>query len=370
MKKDYYQVLGVARDATPEDIKKAFRKLAFEHHPDRNKDNGAEARFKEINEAYQVLCDTEKRATYDRLGHVDSESVFGRGFDGFQYGGLGDIFDAFFGAGQPGRRMPQRGADLHAELSIAFEEAVFGCEHELQLTRMETCAACRGTGAEKGTKPENCSNCGGSGRVQRVERSVFGRFVNVVTCDKCHGEGKVITKPCPACGGAGREKNLRRLTVVVPPGVDAGYQLRLSNEGGAGVWGGSPGDLYVQLNVAPHKLFQREGSDVLYTLPLNFAQAALGDRVEVPTLDGMAHIDIHPGTQNGEVFRIGGKGAPRPGGGRRGDQMVRVKVVTPSNLDERQRRLFEELRSTLGPYGAGERAREGKGILDKIKGAF
>ncbi|MDO8473782.1 MAG: molecular chaperone DnaJ [Dehalococcoidia bacterium] len=372
MKRDYYQVLGVEKDATPEDVKKAFRKLAFQHHPDRNNENGAEGRFKEINEAYQVLSDTEKRATYDRVGHVDGANVFGRGFEGFEYGGLGDIFDAFFGANSTaGSRTPQRGTDLRAELSISFEEAVFGCERELQMTRMEGCPDCRGSGAEKGTKPETCSNCGGTGRVQRVERSIFGRFVNVVSCDKCRGTGKVITRLCPRCSGAGREKNLRRLTVVVPPGVDGSCQLRLSNEGSAGAWGGPCGDLYVQLAVGSHQLFKRDGPDILYTLPLNFAQAALGDKVEVPTIDGMARLDIHAGTQNGELFRIAGRGAPKPGGGKRGDHLVKVSVVTPTALDESQRQLFEELKRSLnGGEVAQQEQREGKSILDRIKGKF
>lgn len=373
MKRDYYMVLGVQKDATPEDIKKAFRKLAFQHHPDRNSENGAEERFKEINEAYQVLSDIEKRATYDRVGHVEGADVFGRGFQGFEYGGgLGDIFDAFFGANSSANaRTPQRGADLRTELSVSFEEAVFGCERELQVTRMENCPDCKGNGAEKGTKPETCSNCGGNGRVQRVERSMFGRFVNVATCDRCQGTGKVTTRKCPRCSGAGREKNLRRLTVVVPPGVDGGLQLRLSNEGSAGIWGGQSGDLYVQLAVAPHQLFQRNGPDILYTLPLNIAQAALGDKVDVPTIDGVSRLEISPGTQNGEIVRIAGKGAPRPGGGKRGDQLVKVSVLTPTALDDNQRRLLEELRRSLNGEDDEQKVqREGKGILDRIKRKF
>ncbi len=372
MKKDYYLVLGIERNATSEDVKKAFRRLAFEHHPDRNKGDGAEQRFKEINEAYQVLSDPQKRTTYDQFGNVDG-STFGKGFEGFEFGGMGDIFDAFFGAASTGKRTAQRGGDLRAELTVSFVEAVFGCEQELEVNRVETCVDCRGSGAEKGTKPENCINCGGTGRVQRVERTIFGRFVNVVSCDRCHGEGKVVSKICPGCGGAGRRKNLRRLTVVVPPGVDAGFQLRLSGEGSAGILGGSPGDLFVQLHVEPHEVFERNGSDIVYSLPLNFAQAALGDRVEVPTLDGVANLEITPGTQNGHVFRIGGKGAPRPGGGKRGDQLVKVRVVTPTSLDEKQKKLFEELKAYLAggvEVGAKTSSKEGKSILDKIKDAF
>ena len=371
MNKDYYQVLGVERDATSEDVRKAFRKLAFQHHPDRNKENGAEERFKEINEAYQVLSDPEKRTSYDQFGRTDGGGL-GRGFEGFDFGGMGDIFDAFFGAGgSAGGRAPQGGQDIRCEVSISFEEAVFGCDREIQVARMENCPDCRGSGAEKGTKPESCANCGGAGRVQRVERSVFGRFVNVVTCDRCQGDGKVISRLCPKCGGAGRSKNVRRLTVAIPAGVDSGFQVRMNGEGNAGTRGGPCGDLYIHLNVSTHALFQRKGSEIIYSLPLNFAQAALGDRVEVPTLDGPAYVDIRPGAQNGDVFRLGGKGAPRPGGGRRGDQLVRVQVVTPSALDEKQRRLFEELKQAMGPEPAVSGSdKEGKSILDRIKKAF
>ncbi|MBI2859340.1 MAG: molecular chaperone DnaJ [Chloroflexi bacterium] len=371
MNKDYYQILGIERNATSEDVKKAFRRLAFECHPDRNKLDGAEERFKAINEAYQVLSDPAKRTTYDQFGNVEG-SPFGKGFDGFGFGGMGDIFDAFFGTAASGKKTPQKGSDLNARLDISFEQAIFGCEQELEVTRVETCAECRGRGAEKGTKPESCINCGGTGRVQRVERSVFGRFVNVVSCEKCHGEGKVITRLCPVCSGAGRMKKLKRMTVVVPAGVDGGYQLRLSGEGNAGTLGGPGGDLFVQLSVQAHDHFQREGTDIIYILPLNFAQAALGDRVEVPTLDGKANLDITPGTQHGDSFRIGGKGSPRPGGGRRGDQIVKVKIVTPTGLDEDQRRLFEDLKASLErvPVGARPAAKEGKGLFGKLKDAF
>ncbi|MEW6033596.1 MAG: molecular chaperone DnaJ [Chloroflexota bacterium] len=348
MNRDYYRVLGVGRNATPEEVKKAFRRLAFQHHPDRNRDEGAEGRFKEINEAYQVLSDPERRASYDRYGMVDVGGLYGRGFEGFDFGGLGDIFDAFFGGAARVRRGPRRGADVNVQFTISFEEAVFGCEREVEVRRVEPCARCRGTGCQPGTSPERCANCGGSGEVQRVERSIFGRFVNVVPCDRCGGEGKVVLQPCTGCSGRGRERRLCRLVVRIPPGVDDGFQVCLSAEGDSGLWGGPSGDLYVQLTMSPHPLFQRDGQDILYELPLNFAQAALGDRVEVPTLDGPMAVEIPAGTQNGDAFRLKGRGAPSPGGGRRGDQLARVRVVTPTSLDERQRELLRELKDSLG----------------------
>ena len=310
-KRDYYEVLGIDRGASEEDIKRAFRKLAFKYHPDHNREDGAEEKFKEINEAYEVISDPDKRAKYDRFGHAGIEG-FGRGFEGFDiFGGFGDIFDTFFGGATTAtRRGPQRGSDIRYGLKISFEEAVFGCEKELEVSRIENCSMCHGIGSRPGTQPTRCPNCNGTGQVRRTQQSIFGRFVNVTTCERCHGDGRVITDPCPQCHGTGKERKTRSVTVEVPAGVEYGSQIRRSGEGDAGVWGGSPGNLYVTLQVEEHELFTRSGDDILYDLPINFAQAALGDEVEFPTLDGDATLKIPPGTQSGRIFRIKGRGVP------------------------------------------------------------
>lgn len=372
MKRDYYEILGVPRNATDEEVKKAFRKLAFQYHPDRNRENGAEEKFKEINEAYEVLSDPQKRSNYDRYGHVGAEDIFGRGFEGFDFGGFGDIFEAFFGGATTRRaqRAPQRGADLHYSLTISFEEAAFGCEKDIEIWRTENCSRCYGVGSQPGTNPERCPNCNGTGQVRRTQQSIFGRFVNVSSCGRCHGEGQIITHPCPQCKGSGKEKVRRKLRVNIPAGIDNGSRVRLNGEGEAGIWGGSPGDLYITLSVMPHELFQREDDDLFYDLPINFAQAALGDEVEVPTIDGKSRLKIPPGTQSGKVFRLKDKGVPHLGRGGRGSLLVRVLVVTPQFLDEKQRRLFQELANTMGKAELPDEEREGKGILDKIKDVF
>jgi len=366
-KRDYYDVLGVSRDASEEEIKKAFRRLAFRYHPDRNKDGGAEERFKEINEAFEVLSDPAKRSAYDRFGHMGSQGFGARGFEGFDFGGFGDIFDAFFGgvSGTARRHGPQRGSDLKYNLSISFEEAVFGTERELEVVRTESCSLCRGSRAAPGTQPTRCPQCHGSGQVRRTQFSIFGQFVNVITCERCGGEGRIITNPCPQCKGSGSERRTRRVTIKVPAGVGSGSQIRLSGEGAAGVRGGPPGNLYVALKVGEHKLFRREGYDILYDLPINIAQAALGDEVEVPTVDGRVRLKIPSGTQTGRTFCLKEKGVPRLHNGGRGDQLVTIRVVTPRSLDENQKKLFQELARTLGREPA-----EDKGFLGKIKDAF
>jgi molecular chaperone DnaJ len=366
-KRDYYEVLGVPRDATEEDIKKAFRRLAFKFHPDRNRDHGAEQRFKEINEAYEVLCDADKRASYDRYGHAGAQP-FGRGFEGFSgFGGFGDIFDTFFGGATVRRQGPQRGSDLHYKATLAFEEAVFGVERELEIVREEVCSHCQGVRAEPGTEATRCTNCNGTGEVRRAQYSVFGQFVNVTMCDRCHGEGRAIATPCTRCSGVGRERRARRISVNIPAGVDDGSQVRLSNEGNAGLRGGPAGNLYVSLRVKEHKIFRRDGNDILYELPVNFAQAALGDELEVPTVDGPATLRIPAGVQTGRVFQVKGKGVPYLRGSGRGDQLVRVRVVTPETLDEDQKRLFEEL---AGSLGKARHPREDKKFFDRIRDAF
>jgi len=345
--RDYYKVLGVPRNATLDDIKKAFRKLAFKYHPDHNHEAEAEEKFKEINEAYEVLSNAEKRASYDRFGRVATSDVFG--FDDMGFGGLGDIFDAFFGATttRAQHRSPQKGADLRANLTLTFEEAVFGSTKEVEITRVENCSVCQGVGSQPGTNPQKCPNCNGAGEIRRVQQSLFGRFVHSATCPHCKGEGSVITNPCRHCRGSGKERVKRKLTVTVPPGIDDSYQMRMRGEGDAGKYGGSPGDVYVNFSVKPHKFFIRKDYDIFYELPVNFAQAALGDQVEVPALEGTLSVKIPPGTQTGKIFRIKGRGIPHLHGRGKGDEMVVVRVVTPQSLDSNQRRMLEDLAKTL-----------------------
>ncbi|MFC1914179.1 molecular chaperone DnaJ [Chloroflexota bacterium] len=350
VKRDYYEVLGVSRDASTEEIKKAFRRLAFQCHPDRNNEDGSAEKFKEINEAYEVLSDAEKRTGYDRFGHDGAQGVFARGFEGFDFsfGGLGDIFETFFGGAATGTRPGTRkGADIGYGLAISFEEAALSCEKKIGITRTELCASCRGTGAKPGTKPSRCLGCDGTGQVRRVQQSIFGRFINTAVCGKCNGTGQVITEYCSECRGTGRHKYKRDITVVIPGGVDNGSRIRLSGEGEAGVRGGPPGDLYVTLSVKEHKIFERDGDDILYELPINFAQAALGTRVEVPTLNGNVELKISAGSQTGRIFRLKDKGAMHLRRSGRGDQLVRLSVVTPESLNKEQRKLFEELAKTL-----------------------
>jgi molecular chaperone DnaJ len=348
IKQDYYEVLGVPRNASDEEIKRAFRKLAFQCHPDRNKEPGAEEKFKEINEAYQILSDPEKRSRYDRYGRVDVEG----GFPDFGFGGLGDIFEYFFGDfgtpfGRTAQRVPQKGDSLQSHLTLSFEEAVFGCSKEIEIPRIEFCPSCHGTGSAPGTNPETCTDCRGTGRVKRVLRDFFSSYTSTITCPRCGGSGTVISNPCSQCQGKGRIKVKRKIRVTIPAGVDEGYRLRLDGEGSAGVYGGPPGDFYVTFSVKPHNLFHRDGSDILYELSVNFAQAALGDEVRVPSLDGKLDLKIPPGTQNGKIFRFKGKGVPYIDGRGKGDLLVKVVITTPQHLDKNQRHLFEELSKVL-----------------------
>jgi molecular chaperone DnaJ len=345
-KRDYYEILGVSRSATEDEIKKAFRKLAKQYHPDANKEQGAEARFIEINEAYEVLSDTQKRAAYDRYGYA---GVNGAGLGGFNdvgsFSTINDLFETFFAgaAGTSRRAGPQRGADLRYELTITFEEAVFGCQKEIELPRWESCSHCRGNGAQPGTSTSRCSSCQGTGEIRRVQQSIFGQFVNVTMCERCRGEGRVITTPCEKCRGQGRVRNNRRVVVNIPAGVDDGINVRVTGEGEVSARGGTPGNLYVVLTVKPHPFFKRQGNDITYELPISFAQAALGDEVEVPTVDGKStNLKIPAGTQSGRSFRLKGMGVPVVHSSARGDQHVIVKVVTPTNLSQEQKHLLEE----------------------------
>lgn len=372
-KRDYYDVLGVSRGASADELKKAFRRLAMQYHPDRNKEPGAEARFKEINEAYEVLSDPDRRAMYDRFGHAGAQAGadgFARGFEGFSgFGGLGDIFDAFFGgAASRAQRGPSRGADIRRTLAISFEEAVFGTEKEIEVQTAELCSVCNGLRAEPGTQPERCPQCGGAGELRRTQQSIFGQFVNVVTCDRCRGEGRIVTNPCKNCRGTGRERKKRRISVKIPAGVDHGSQMRLSGEGELGEHGGPRGNLYLQIQVRPHEVFRREDDDIILDLDLNFAQAALGDEVAVPTIDGTSHeLRIPAGTQSGEVFVVRGKGVPHLRGGGRGDMLVRVNVVTPKQLTKEQKELLRKLAESMG---TDVKPQEDRGFMGKIKDAL
>jgi len=364
-RKDYYEILGVPPNASQEEIKRAYRRLAMQYHPDRNKEPGAEERFKEINEAYEVLSNPEKRARYDRYG-ADGEGFWGRPFEGFDFGGLGEIFDAFFGGTTTRRQAPQKGADLRYRLTLAFEEAVFGCEKEIEISRLEICDLCRGRGAAPGSKPIRCPTCNGLGEIRRAHRSFFGQFINVVTCDRCRGEGWVVSEACPQCRGSGRERRQRRLQVEIPAGVEDGTQLCLTGEGDIGLNGGPPGNLLIALEVLAHPLFKREKDDLILDLELNIAQAALGAEVEVPTLEGPHRLRIPPGTQSGTTFTLKGRGVPHLRRQGRGDLQVRVQVTVPTNLNEEQRQLLRRLAETLGTPVAEEE----KSILGRLKDAL
>ncbi len=363
-KKDYYEVLGVPRTATEDEIKKAYRKLARKYHPDVNKDNpDAEAKFKEAAEAYAVLSDAEKKQKYDQFGHAAFEGANGAGgfdFSGFGGGGgdMGDIFDMFFGGGRGGgfggaraRSGPERGSDLRLDMEISFEEAAFGVEKEVKIKRNETCDTCHGSGAAEGSHTETCSECGGSGQVKVTQNTMFGRMVNVRPCPRCKGEGKIITVPCKTCHGSGKDRKTASITVRVPAGVDEGTRLRVSGAGDAGTRGAPSGDLYVYLSIKPHKLFTREGQTVFCEIPISIIQATLGADIEVPTLDGKTTFKIPEGTQPGTTFRLKGKGIPRlqgSAGGQRGDQLVKVKVVVPKNLTDKQKELLKVFADATG----------------------
>ncbi|MFB0559553.1 MAG: molecular chaperone DnaJ [Dehalococcoidales bacterium] len=353
-KRDYYEVLGVGRNASEEEIRRAFRKLAFKYHPDHNHEAGAEEKFKEVNEAYEVLSDPDKRAAYDRFGHGGAEGFFGRGFEGFDFGGFGDIFDAFFGrTTTAARQAPRQGADLRFGTVITLEEAAFGTEQEIKMSRIENCSLCQGVGSKLGSQLNRCPNCNGTGQVRRTQQSIFGRFTNITTCPQCRGEGRIITEPCPQCRGTGKERRKRSILVKIPAGVNDGSQIRLRGEGDAGMRGGPSGNLYITVSVKQHELFARDGDDILYELPINFAQAALGTEVEVPTLDSEVKLKVPAGSQTGRVFQLKNKGIPHLNKNGRGDQLVTLLVVTPESLNEKQRQLFQELADSLDPAKRG-----------------
>jgi molecular chaperone DnaJ len=363
-KRDYYEILGLKKGASDDEIKKAFRQLAKKYHPDLNPgDKNAEARFKEVNEAYEVLSDPEKRAKYDQFGHagVDPNFGAGAGFGGFGgFGGidfdLGDIFGSIFGGGSTSarsRNAPRKGERIHVEIGITFEEAAFGADKEVSVSRIETCDACAGSGCKEGTTAERCAHCHGKGTVTTQNRTPFGIMQSTTECPKCEGKGKIIHQPCQKCRGAGLVRRTKNIKVSVPAGIDDGQTISLRGQGNAGINGGEPGDLYITVNVSRHPLFTREGNAVLFEMPISIVQAALGAEVEVPTLDGKVKYNIPEGTQTGTVFRLRGKGIPNIRGGGRGDQFVNVKVVIPTNLNNEQKDLLRKFAETMSDGTAG-----------------
>jgi len=346
VRRDYYEILGIARNANDEEIRKAFRRLAFQFHPDRNHEPDAEDRFKEINEAYQCLCDADRRRSYNLHGVSGS---MGTQYADFGFGGLGEIFETFFGAafGETRANAPVDGDSFRLKASITFEEAANGCARDFSIRRSEICDECRGSGCEPGTSPLRCPECNGTGKVRRMEQSIFGRFSHVLTCPRCAGAGTNISTPCKTCRGKRTVTRTRMLHIDMPAGIDTGGIVTRRGQGGVGSNGGKTGDVTIVVEVEPHEFFSRDGLDVHYELPVNFAQAALGADIEVPVLGGTARVKLPANTQTGEVLKLKGKGIQELGGKRRGDHLLHVKVTTPRKLTQEQRRLFEALARTM-----------------------
>jgi len=352
MSSDYYDTLGIGRNASDDEIKAAFRKLARQYHPDVNKEEGAEEKFKEINEAYGVLSDKDKRARYDRFGKEGLGNM-GGGFHDYT-ADFGDVFEELFNqfgfsTGRSSRRSPRRGRDLQMSVTLTFEEAVFGVEKEIEFHREETCSRCNGNGAEPGTTPIRCSTCNGQGEVRQVRQTFLGQMVQTAPCPTCNGRGETISSPCKTCRGGGLERKTVNKKVQIPAGVDSGTQMRLAGEGGPGTLGGPQGSLFLILDVKPHQFFKRRENDIILNLDINIAQAALGAEVDVPTIDGDEKLKIPSGTQSGKVFHLKGKGVPHVRSkNHRGDQLVIVNVAIPTKLTKEQRQLFEKLAESLG----------------------
>ncbi|TCP53308.1 molecular chaperone DnaJ [Tumebacillus sp. BK434] len=368
-KRDFYEVLGVGKEATPDEIKKAYRKAARQYHPDVNKDDPSAAdKFKEVTEAYEVLSDSDKRARYDRFGHQDPNAFGGGGADGFG-GGFGDIFDMFFGGGGGGRQRggPQRGQDLQFQMQIDFKEAAFGADKEVEIPRWEECDTCQGSGAKPGTNVSQCGTCHGSGQQEQVISTPLGRMVNRTTCRTCGGSGKKIEQRCGTCHGEGKVRKRRKIKVNIPAGVDSGNRIRIPGAGEMGQKGGPQGDLFIVFVVRDHDFFERDGEDVHCQVPVTFVQAALGDEIEVPTIDGKVKMKIPPGTQSGKVFRLRGHGIPYLNrNNTRGDQHVHVVVVTPTNLNDKQKDLLRELAASMGE----ETHEQERSLFERLKSAF
>jgi molecular chaperone DnaJ len=373
VKRDYYDILGVPRDASDEDIKRAFRRAAQKHHPDVDTSDGAEQRFKELNEAYRVLSDRQRRSAYDMFGHAGVDGASAGGFEGGFGGGFGpfgDIFDAFFGGSPAGTRQRRRvvaGADLRYDLTIEFNEAVFGTTREISFPTLVGCTVCDGTGGEPGTEPETCPECNGTGERRRVSQTILGQMVNITACPRCRGEGKVIATPCHNCQGDGRVREQRTLQVTVPAGIDSGQRIALEGQGEAGPRGGPAGDLYVAVAVRDHAELLRRGTELYYELPVTFPQAALGASLEVPTVDGAETVDIPAGTQSGTEIRLRGRGVPRLRGMGRGDQHVIVTVVVPAKVSRKERDLLQQLGDVSGP---AELPKGGGGLFDRLRELF
>lgn len=372
MPRDYYEILGVPKGASDSEIKSAFRSLARKYHPDVSQEPDAEERFKEMNEAYAVLSDQEKRAAYDRFGHAGVQGAGGvpdwttMDFSDI----LGDLFGFGFGgfgrSSARSRNAPRRGQDLQYRVHLDFKEAVFGTDKEIEISRDETCEACKGSGSKPGTSPSRCSTCSGQGEVRQSRQTILGSMVQVTTCPACGGKGEVIVNPCSTCSGRGQERKTRKKVVSIPAGVDTGTQIRLTAEGQPGVNGGPPGNLYLVIQVQPHKYFRRRENDILLDLNVNIAQATLGDEVKVPTVDGDAMLTIPAGTQPGKIIRMRNKGVPHLRNNTRGDQLVVINVSIPKSLSDEQRQLIEQLAESLGT----EVTPQERGFFDKLRDAI
>lgn len=372
MPADYYETLGVNRNASKDEIKKAFRRLARQYHPDVSSEPNAADKFKEINEAYEVLSDDNKRARYDRFGHAGVNGAAG-GFNTQGFSGFEDIFDDFFSSFMGGRqgstrRGPRRGGDIRVDVTIDFMDAVFGVEQEIEFQRLENCEVCDGSGAKEGSAPITCPECNGSGEVRQVRQTFVGSMVRVTACPRCGGKGSIINNPCTNCDGSGRRRKSTKLSVKIPPGVHDGLRIQLRGEGDTGETGAISGDLFVVVHVHDHEFFKRRDSDIILDWNVNVAQATLGDKITVPTVDGDVELTIPPGTQTGKVFRMRGKGVPRlrtdgtTAG--RGDQLVYIQVAVPTKLTDRQRELFQELADTFGNDIQPQTS--GRGFFDRM----
>ncbi|MDE0584162.1 molecular chaperone DnaJ [Planococcus sp. A6] len=359
-KRDYYEVLGVSKDASKEEIKKAYRKLSKQYHPDINKEADASEKFQEVKEAYEVLSDEQKRAQYDQFGHQDPNQGFGGGgFGGAEGFGFDDIFSTFFGGGNA----PRKGDDLQYSMTIDFLDAVFGEETEIEIPKDETCETCDGSGAKPGTSKKTCPYCEGTGQLNVAQDTPFGRMVNRRACHHCEGTGQIIEEKCTTCRGAGKVRKMKKIKVTVPAGVDDGQQLRVSGQGGPGFNGGPAGDLYVLFRVKPHAQFERDGDDIHLELPITYPQAALGDEIEVPTVSGKVKLKIPAGTQNGARFRLRGKGVQNVHGYGVGDQHITIKVKVPTKLSEKQKQLLREFAEISGDIPE----EQSSSLFDKIK---
>ncbi|HGD2166597.1 TPA: molecular chaperone DnaJ [Streptococcus agalactiae] len=367
---EFYDRLGVSKDASQDEIKKAYRRMSKKYHPDINKETGAEEKYKEVQEAYETLSDTQKRAAYDQYGAAGANGGFG-GFDGGGFGGFGgfeDIFSSFFGGGgMRNPNAPRQGDDLQYRVNLSFEEAIFGAEKEVSYNRESSCHTCSGSGAKPGTSPVTCQKCHGSGVINVDTQTPLGTMRRQVTCDVCQGSGQEIKEKCPTCHGTGHEKKMHKVSVKIPAGVETGQQIRLTGQGEAGFNGGPYGDLFVIINVLPSQQFERNGSTIYYTLNISFVQAALGDTIDIPTVHGAVEMSIPAGTQTGKTFRLRGKGAPKLRGGGQGDQHVTVNIVTPTKLNDAQKEALHAFAEASGDKMVHPKK---KGFFDKVKDAL